>query len=57
MQRRLGPTKIGIFGLLQPSKWVALQFIKLLKKKFDYMLKRLLYYIIYLLAGKKILKG
>ena len=52
MQRRIGPNKIGIFGLLQPSKWVASQFIELFKEKFDYMLKRL--FILYNLSiGRK----
>lgn len=39
MQRRLGPTKIGIFGLLQPSK-AGGKTASLCDLKLDYMLKR-----------------
>jgi len=55
MQRRLGPNKVGIFGLLQASKVGASYIYDVLNKKFDYMLIQsiTLSNSISLLAGKK----
>jgi len=56
MQRRIGPNKVGIFGLLQASKVGALHIYDVLNKKFDYMLIQsiILSNSVNLLAGKKI---